>query len=253
MLRRVATIMLAALFSGLALGQSQTTWLYQHNPYYEDPNVPGYPCYEKDQYLLSVTINHAEPNEPFQFESVRWAGDDPPIDPYDPNAPWLGPGNINSIIADPNSGPVTVEVVADINALHNTTLDAVYVGLLDLDAPGVDGKLGNFKINCLGLDADTHVGTIAGNVEALTLEQALCVTNVTGTFYADYIGASTPVVLGNVVGSFSAGDPYLPWGNIRSPVTIGTLAGSFRANMVRPGSNLSVDLLSGPAVWLVTR
>jgi hypothetical protein len=71
MLRRITVILFVGLLSSAVLGQSQTTRIYQHNPYYEDPNVPGYPCYGVDQYGLSIVIHHGEPNEAFQFESVR--------------------------------------------------------------------------------------------------------------------------------------------------------------------------------------
>ena len=163
MLRRIIGVLGVSLVASAVLGQSQTTWIYQHNPYYEDPNCPCYPCYGITQEYLQIAIHHGEPNEPFQFESVRWQGDEPPIDPYDPNAPYLGPGNINAIIADPNAGPVTIEVVGDINALHGYQCGAVAVKLLDLVRPGVAGKLGNFTIlSWLGIDGDTRVATIEG-------------------------------------------------------------------------------------------
>ncbi len=263
MLKRVMDILIVGLLSSAALAQTQTTWIYQHNPYYEDPNCPCYPCYGITQEYLQIAIHQGEPNEPFQFESVTWPGD-PPADPNDPNAPYVGPGDINGIIADPNSGPVTIEVIGVINALHGYPYGAHNVRLLDLSAAGVAGKVGTFKLQGgLGYDGDTYVETIEGPAQVGGIQKAVHADAVTGDFdvgqvvaplfvttLSGHVSSAASLYMGAIdidtlSGTFTVADPANHAGTIRGAVTIDTLSGSFFADRIDPNSPVQIQTLSG--------
>jgi hypothetical protein len=142
----------ALLSATVALGQL-TNRLLQNNPEYQDPNNPKLPnlyYYTPDQELKKFTIHHAIEDEPFEFEAVL-------VDSEDGNDPYRGPGDILSIIADPNSGPVVITIV---HPGPFVTYGARDVGNIDLVADGVTGIIGQVLITGNLTDPDdpnTHV------------------------------------------------------------------------------------------------
>ena len=122
-----------------AVGQSETK-IIQHNRAYQDPNEPAFPnkyYYEVYAVQKAVVIHHGLDGEPFEFEAIL-------ADTDDPNDPYRGPGDINSIVADRDAGPVAIKVVRP-GALESP--GAANVGTIDLSARGVSGSIARLLIS----------------------------------------------------------------------------------------------------------
>lgn len=155
-MRTVALVCaLLACVAAQSLGEPDN-WIYQHNQ-----NLEFGVDYSIDL-EGRVSIMLGEPNEVFMFESVEWNGD-----PNDPNN-YVGPGDIAGISASVNAGSVTITIVGNINYNHGQDFGARDIGLIDLDATGVDGAIAAARIS-------RYLGTL-GPLEA---------TRITGLFDAD--------------------------------------------------------------------
>lgn len=149
-------VLVCALVAGLApiaLGDGSTV-IYQHNSFYDDPNNTGYPFYAVYYPSLQVTIMHAVDGQTFAFEATF-------EDSGDPNGPYLGPGDINYIVADPNAGPVTLTIIG-----HNGhEYGAANVGAIVLNADGVVGVIQGLTISgVLGAAGPSH-SLYAGSID----------------------------------------------------------------------------------------
>jgi hypothetical protein len=144
MSKHIAQLLIVSLSSCAALAQVENNVIYQHDSFYEPP---GY--YYTISGVDSITIHHGVPGYTFDFEAVRWDGNE-----------YLGPGDINLITADTDAGTVKVTIVANINEQGWGARD---VRQINLGASGVTGTIGALRISgTLGADGDTVADTITG-------------------------------------------------------------------------------------------
>lgn len=155
MTRYVTSLLLVTAFCGAALAQGPQNVIYQHNSFYNDPNTPGYPFYEVYQPWREVTIYHGVEGQVFEFEAV-----------VEDNGQYVGPGDINRVLASTGAGPVVVTFVG-----HNGhPYGAANIKELRIDQPSVNGVIETLDIsNDLGeygpiRAAAVGTMTIGGNV-----------------------------------------------------------------------------------------
>jgi hypothetical protein len=166
--------------------------IYQHNPYYNNPQNPGYPFYRIQQGPRHIEVYGGIPGEVFQFEAV-----------VEDNGQYVGPGDINRVLASTGAGPVVVTFVGHNGHPHG----AANIKELRIDQPSVTGVIQALDIsNDLGEYGPIRAGgvgtmTIGGNV----LNDVGIWTDITGSL----------TVGGDVLYDVFAG------GTIAGPVTIG--------------------------------
>ena len=140
-----ATILVCALAACLAPGAlgNAVNVIHQYNPYYNDPNNPGYPFYEVIPGFKEVRIYHGELGQTFQFEAA-----------LEDNGVYQDPGDIRSIIAEPYAGTVALTIVGQ---------------------PGHDygaRDVGSIKINFVGVTGTVERITISGDLNGYADTQA---------------------------------------------------------------------------------
>ena len=102
MTRYVTSVLLLVGLCGPALAQGPRNVIYQHNTFYNDPNSPGYPFYLVNQDWRQVTVLHGVEGQVFEFEAV-----------VEDNGQYVGPGDIDRVLASTGAGPVVVTFVGD--------------------------------------------------------------------------------------------------------------------------------------------
>ena len=192
MTRYVTSVLLFVGVCSPALAEGPQNVIYQHNSFYNDPNAPGYPFYEVYQPWRQVAIYHGVEGQVFEFEAV-----------VEDNGQYVGPGDINRVLASTGAGPVVVTFVGHNGHPHG----AANIKELGIDQPSVTGVIQALDIsNDLGEYGPIRAGgvgtmTIGGNV----LNDVGIWTDITGSL----------TVGGDVLYNIYAG------GTIAGPVTIG--------------------------------
>jgi len=177
MTRYVTSVLLFVGVCSPALAEGPQNVIYQHNSFYNDPNAPGYPFYEVYQPWRQVAIYHGVEGQVFEFEAV-----------VEDNGQYVGPGDINRVLASTGAGPVVVTFVGHNGHPH-----------------------GAANIKELGIDQPSVTGVI----------QALDISNDLGEYGPIRAGGvGTMTIGGNVLN-----DIYVP-GTIAGPVTIGGYLGA---------------------------
>lgn len=132
--RAVLVCALMACLAPRALGEPSdpNNVIWQHNPQLTEGTH-----YTINQSQRRVTIIQGVIDQTFEFEAGLYGGD-----PSDPDE-YVGPGNIDYILAAENAGPVNITVVG-----HNGhQFGALNVGQVDLDAAGVTGTIVDLLID----------------------------------------------------------------------------------------------------------
>jgi hypothetical protein len=256
-------ILCALIGAGIACASASaaTNVIVQHNA-----NLHEGTNYYIFQLEMRVTIILGVEGETFEFEAMTVE------DPNDPNGTYVSEGDINSITALENAGPVTITVVGQ----PGHDFGARDIGEIDLDNTGVTGTIaaltmsGDFgaagpmsthyagalsiagaalsDINIWqGLTGPSAIGVLWGTLFTPSIDAPLSITLLWGTLLAGTVNATVAVDTLDV-GLLSADD-------VNAPLTIGTMTeGTVDAQSEVEAGYLHSDLIltgAGPHYGLI--